>query len=124
MLHSTVTNCFPDQYTCMPLLCSSTPNHFPLLTLPPSLFPSSTQTNTLSPHSRTSVKLGFLPKAASKGVLPSTALVEVLFINHTTWRTASPHKYLGKPLACSRARMCSSMVQFRLSATPFWAGES
>ena len=69
-------------------------------------------THTFSPHSCTSPKSGFFLKATSKGVFPSTAFVGVLFINQTIWRATSPHKDLGSPLACNKAQIRLTMVQF------------
>src|ERR1700678_4783838 len=73
------------------------PNQHPSRTLPPSFVPPSILTYVFSPHSRRPLRLGFFPKAASYGVIPTTALVVVLLSNHTTCRPASAHKFFGNP---------------------------
>lgn len=108
----------------MPLLCSLIPIHLPSQTRPPNLLPPSILTHTLSPHSRTSLRFGFLPNMASYGVIPLTALVEVLFISQTMWCAASPHRILRRPLAWSRAQIHSTIVQLWCSAIPFWEAVS
>src|ERR1700678_4587205 len=100
------------------------PNQHPSRTLPPSFVPPSILTYVFSPHSRRPLRLGFFPKAASYGVIPTTALVVVLLSNHTTCRPASAHKFFGNPLACNNARMRSAIVQLRRSATPACRGRS
>ena len=94
----------------MPFDFSSRPSHFPLQTHPPSLSPPSIHIHTFSPHSCNSDKSGFLEKAASYGVMPSTAFVDVQFIIQTTWCAVSPHNDLGRPLECSKAQICSIIV--------------
>ena len=46
--------------------------------------PTEKRIQNFSPHSHTSFRFGFFLKVASKGVIPSTAHVEVQFINHMT----------------------------------------
>ena len=59
--------------------------------------------NTFSPHSCTPFRFGFFPKATSKAVIPSTALVVVQFNNHTTCWAASLQKFFGSLPACKSA---------------------
>ena len=77
MFHSMVTIFVSGQYMQMPLDPSSIPSHHPPNLLPPSIF-----THTFSPHSWTSLKLGFFANAASYGVIPFMAFIDVLFISH------------------------------------------
>ena len=56
--------------------------------------------------------------------MPSTALVEVWFINHTTWWATLPHKVLSSPVEWSKAWTLSSMVLFPCSANPLCYGVS
>lgn len=107
----------------MPLESSKIPIYLPSFTLPLSLSPPSILTHTFSPYSQTLLKSGFF-ESSFKGVFPSMAFVGIWFINQIIWCAASPHKDLGRLLACNDAWIHSTVVQFHHSATPFCCGAS
>src|SRR6267154_980342 len=76
-------------------------------------------TSTGVPHVWRADKLGGQPYNASNGVLPSSARVAVQFFSQVACLSTSPHKDLGRPLVCVKARILSSSVRLRCSVMPF-----
>ena len=107
------------------LLTSSKLIYLLSLDWPSNLFPSRVCTHTGLPHSYSSFRFGFLWYNISKGILASgKAHVVVLFFNHTVWVIASPQRFFGSLLKCSRARVCSKSVQLSCLDTPLYLGVS
>ena len=64
-------------------------------------------------------RVAYDPVHSSKGIVTSTGVVPVQLSMHTAVLQASAHSSFGNPLAWSKERVLSTIVQFSCTAAPF-----